>query len=556
MTDAQDSPAMSTVGTSHDRLPRDSTMRSASVPGEGDKGFKSSDDELAVARSEAMRLAAELARLKASIEQHNAALAERENALQASFDSLRQSYNSILSMNSFRYMMRALERYGRFRGIHVALPPAPERVRVRIGRLDPSGGDAATAKPAYNGLALQRRADSGVVAVQSKAKRTDPCILLQVSSLDRGGVEQVVYDQARGLEALGKRVVVIVTGAGGDVASRLLRNGAEVEILGGFSTDSYAEIIESLRIEAAITHYSYEGLPLLERRKIPIVEVVHNYYHWCQHDIAAFKARSAPATHRVAVSTGVADFHADVFGYARKDIRVIPNPINREGLVRPERQLLDAARRREKGVFTFINVAQFFAAKAQLVLVSAFAAVHREFPQARLTLLGSFSDAKVHAAVLEHIESLGIAEFVTMPGFVDRRQLSRHLSLAHVFVQPSVYEGYSVAMTEAAHFGLPMILTSIGGALDVVQGNDCGILIPPHAETLKGLKETAVFDLGMRRAPPNLPQLTDAMRRMIVDYETWSDRGYIGQARIDTNTVEHFCRSYLDVVGGKIATAA
>jgi glycosyltransferase involved in cell wall biosynthesis len=556
MTNSRDGLVGSTVGSSFDRSPRDSTVPGASAIAATVNGGRIGDDELAAARIEAARLAAELARLKGSIDQHNAGLAERENALQASFDSLRQSYNSILSMNSFRIMMRALEAYGRLRGIRIALPPAPERVRVRLGRLVPSVGDPAIPYEAGAALGARRGSDDAEVTVQPMAKRTEPCILVQVGSLDRGGVEQVVYDQARGLEALGKRVVVVVTGAGGEIASRLSRNGGEVEILGGFSLDSYAEIIDGLQIEAAITHYSYEGLPLLERRRIPIVEVVHNYYHWCQHDIAGFRARSAPVTHRVAVSTGVADFHADVFGYPRKEIRVIPNPINREGLVRPERQFLDAARRRDKGVFTFINVAQFFAAKAQSMLVSAFAEIHREFPQARLTLLGSFSDPKVHAAIVAQIEALGIDGMVQMPGFVDRRQLSRYLSVSHVFVQPSVYEGYSVAMTEAAHFALPMILTSIGGAIDVVENNDCGILVPPHAETLKGLKETAVFDLGMRRQPPNLPQLVDAMRSMIVDYDAWSERGYIGQARIDRHTVEQFCRSYLDVIGRRVATAA
>ncbi len=556
MNDTQSGIVGSTINPTSDLLPPADRGPGASANTETDSVIKSHEDELAAARLESARLAAELARLKGTIEQHNSSLAERENALQASFDSLRQSYNAILSMNSFRYMMRGLEAYGRLRGIRIALPPAPERLRVRLGRLDPSVGNPETSFQAGAGLGARSGSNSAEVTAQPKPKRTEPCILIQVGSLDRGGVEQVVYDQARGLEALGKRVVVVVTGSGGEVASRLSRNGGELEILGGFTPDSYAEVIDRLQIEAAITHYSYDGLPLLERRRIPIIEVVHNYYHWCQHDVAAFRARAAPVTHRVAVSTGVADFHADVFGYSRKDIRVIPNPINREGLVRPERQFLEAARRRDKGVFTFINVAQFFAAKAQSMLVSAFAEVHREFPHSRLTLLGSFSDPKVHAAIVAHIEALGIEGVVEMPGFVDRRQLSRHLSLSHVFVQPSVYEGYSVAMTEAAHFALPMILTSIGGAIDVIENNDCGILIPPHAETLKGLKETAVFDLGMRRQPPNLPQLVEAMRSMIVDYDSWSERGYIGQARIDRNTVEQFCRSYLDVISPRVATAA
>jgi glycosyltransferase involved in cell wall biosynthesis len=485
MTDTQESSPRGAARYSVAETPDRAKQGSSDCRARGDGGNATSDNELAAARNEVARLSGQLERLTKAIDQHNAGLAVQETTLQASFDRMRQSYTTVTSMNSFRAMMRLLERYGRLRGIRIAMPPAPERVRVRLERMPRSTTE--TLAEATFGSALSKPDPlNDAPAATPTARRTDPCILIQVSSLDRGGVEQVVYDQARGVEALGKRVVVVVTGSGGDVASRLAAGGTEVEILGGYSSETYSEVIEPLRIEAAITHYSYEGLALLKRRNIPIVEVVHNYYHWSQHDIPGFRASAAPVTRRVAVSSGVADFHAEVFGYDRSDITVIANPINREGLIRPERQLLEAARRSTDGVFTFINVAQFFAAKAQMMLITAFAAVHREFPQTRLKLLGSFSDEKVHAAIIQHIATLGLDGLVDMPGFVDRRALSRHLALAHVFVQPSVYEGYSLAMTEAAHFGLPMILTRIGGAIDVIRDNDCGILIPPHVAITLG----------------------------------------------------------------------
>jgi len=494
-------------------------------------------------------------RLYAAVEQHNANLAAKEQALQASFDALRQHYTAITSMNSFRYMMRVLERYGRLRGVRIARPPASERIRVRIERFDPSNTDGRSQIATRSALQLDGL-NENIASAAAKSSRAGPCVLIQASSLDRGGVEQVVYDQAKGLEALGKRAVVLVTGRGGDIASRLAAGGTEVEVLGAYDQEAYAAVIEKLPIELTITHYAYDGLPLLKMRDIPIIDVVHNYYHWCQHDIAAFRSAAAPATHRVAVSSGVADFHADVFGYARQNIHVIPNPINREGLVRPERMMLEAARASHRKVFNFINVAQFFPAKAQLMLLEAFAAVHSEFDHARLTLLGSYSDQQVYEELRRSIDEHDLGSAVAMPGFVDRRELSRQLAFSHVFVQPSVYEGYSVAMTEAAHFALPMILTRIGGAIDVVQNSDCGILIPPHAETLKGVKETAVFDLGMRRKPHNLPHLIDAMRNMLVDYETWAQKGYVGQSRIDAHSIERFCKSYLDIAQIKTASAA
>jgi hypothetical protein len=110
--------------------------------------YESVAAELTGRRSEAQAAREELARMVAAIEQHNAALAERERILQISFDTLRQSYNTVTSMNSFRYMMRVLERYGRMRGIRIALPAVPERMRIELGRLDPADPAASTTRPA------------------------------------------------------------------------------------------------------------------------------------------------------------------------------------------------------------------------------------------------------------------------------------------------------------------------------------------------------------------------------------------------------------------------
>jgi len=94
--------------------------------------------ELGAAREAARAAREELATLTAAIEHHNVAVAEHEAALQANFDTLRHSYSTVTSMNTFRYMMRALEQYGRIRGVRIALPPVPEQMRVHLDRLDPS----------------------------------------------------------------------------------------------------------------------------------------------------------------------------------------------------------------------------------------------------------------------------------------------------------------------------------------------------------------------------------------------------------------------------------
>jgi glycosyltransferase involved in cell wall biosynthesis len=103
-------------------------------------------------------------------------------------------------------------------------------------------------------------------------------------------------------------------------------------------------------------------------------------------------------------------------------------------------------------------------------------------------------------------------------------------------------------MAEAAHFALPMILTRIGGAADIIRDNDCGILIPPHFESLVGVRESEIFEGGRNPKPSNLPALVDAMESMIVEYDTWMSRGFIAQDRIDQITVDEAAVRYLSLV--------
>ncbi len=71
------------------------------------------------------------------------------------------------------------------------------------------------------------------------------------------------------------------------------------------------------------------------------------------------------------------------------------------------------------------------------------------------------------------------AEGVHFTGYVE--DPSPYLRAADVFVLPSATEGLSVAMLEALASGLVCILTRVGGAADVVQHNQNGLLVDPDS---------------------------------------------------------------------------
>jgi len=485
---------------------------------------------------------------------YNRYLEMQQQSIQANIDVIRVRLANIVGMNTFRYMMKILQRYGRLRGLTIGFPTLPERIVVKLEKIDLSAAYVPSENAKGTGTSIGRAEPLASIGIQSRVQqlpaigREGPCVLMQVASLDRGGLEQVVYDLACGLQARGKRVVILAIERGGEIADRLLESGVEVVTLGGFTPKAYEEAIAKLDVEAAIIHHSYEGLDLLHAHGAPIIEVVHNYYHWQQSRPNDYLAKSKVVAKRVAVSNGVADFHAAAFALPRGDIEVIWNPINSHGFIRPERKLLMRARRNWRKEFVFINVAQFYPAKAQAGLITAFEKIYRRHPYTRLRLVGDFVDAEVENQILAQIEKAGLQSAIDMPGFVGRRALSQMYVTSHVFVQPSVYEGFSVAMAEAAHFALPMILTRVGGAADIIKDNDCGILIPPHFDSLIGVSEREIFDSGKNPMPANLPALVDAMENMIAEYDSWMMRGFTAQDRIDRITIDDTAGRYLSLV--------
>jgi glycosyltransferase involved in cell wall biosynthesis len=497
------------------------------------------------------RESAEKQQLHTSITQFNTLLARREQELRGEFYGVRQVLMRILNSRSWRMTVRAITRLQRLRRrpyTPPALPPVGDLSLPRFTGDAPSVLELAHTPLLAVPLALP-------VAVQEPEASSLPCeggVLITVEMLHRGGVEQVVVDLACGFATLGTPVAVAISGSGGDCADVLRRKGICVEAFAHDSA-SYRSFLARIKPRFALMNHSYFGLDLLREQAVPVIEIVHNYYVWHQDHPQAYREWTTSVDRFAAVSSGVAEYHAKAFGLSREAITVINNPINREGLLRPEPEVLRRLRLKAlRTQLTFVNVAQFYPAKAHALLLTAFSEVHACHPQAKLVLIGQAMDGDVTRRVHEIIERLSLKDAVDITGFIDRRSLSLRLATAHAFVQPSVYEGFSVAMAEAAHFALPLVATRIGGALDLVSENDCGLLIPPHIEDFLKLKHADIPASGMKERPACLPSLVEAMETIARNPQDWLERGFLAQSRIDALTPESVARRYLNLADGWI----
>ncbi|HLZ34215.1 MAG TPA: glycosyltransferase [Nitrospira sp.] len=74
-------------------------------------------------------------------------------------------------------------------------------------------------------------------------------------------------------------------------------------------------------------------------------------------------------------------------------------------------------------------------------------------------------------------QSLGIVSRVVFAGV--RRDIPRLLPLFDVFVLPSLYEGFGIAILEAMAAGRPVVATTVGGIPEFVRQGETGILVKP-----------------------------------------------------------------------------
>jgi glycosyltransferase involved in cell wall biosynthesis len=153
----------------------------------------------------------------------------------------------------------------------------------------------------------------------------------------------------------------------------------------------------------------------------------------------------------------------------------IPNGVDTQHF-RPrhadERRAARQALGLDDDAIAFGLVARMTAEKCHADLVAAFATLHARVPQARLFLAGT---GPLRADVEAQVSALGIDAAVTLLGM--RPDIEAILPALDIGMLTSSTEGMSNAILEMMACGLPMIATSVGGNLSLVQHEVNGLLV-------------------------------------------------------------------------------
>ncbi len=223
-------------------------------------------------------------------------------------------------------------------------------------------------------------------------------------------------------------------------------------------------------------------------------------------ELEASERRALAAVRQVIVTSHATAGALAGYGVDRHRIAVVEPGTDRAPLARGSRN----------EVVSLLCVAALIPRKGHDVLFRALASIPSR--RWRLTCVGSFDR---DAATAERLRALlgaeDLEDRVELVGEMDAVRLAPYYDAADVFVLPTHYEGYGMAVAEALACGLPVVGTATGAIPELV-GDEAGIVVPPGDVNALARALTQVLDdmpTGTRE------RLAEGARRVRERLPTW-----------------------------------
>lgn len=152
----------------------------------------------------------------------------------------------------------------------------------------------------------------------------------------------------------------------------------------------------------------------------------------------------------------------------RAEIVLIPNGVDLKQFPVSSFQFSN----KDKKENTIITVSRLVEKNGIGYLIEAMAIVKSEIPDIRLMIIGNGS---LKEGLRLKTKNLKLENNIEFLGEISNELLPKYLSMADVFVRPSLSEGLGTAFLEAMAAGLPVIGTAVGGIPDFLKDGQTGL---------------------------------------------------------------------------------
>lgn len=112
--------------------------------------------------------------------------------------------------------------------------------------------------------------------------------------------------------------------------------------------------------------------------------------------------------------------------------------------------------------------------KGQRYFIEAAKLVLEKMPKVKFLIIG---EGTLKKELQDYAAKLGIVDCITFLGL--RKDIYTLLSIMDIFVLPSLYEGFGIAILEAMSACLPVVASNVGGIPEVIVDGQTGFLVKP-----------------------------------------------------------------------------
>lgn len=149
-------------------------------------------------------------------------------------------------------------------------------------------------------------------------------------------------------------------------------------------------------------------------------------------------------------------------------------------------------------------------------IVCALPAVRAHYPQITLDIVG---EGEYRSTLEQIVTELGLQTYITFHGNLSHSAVLQALSNSHLFVFPSLREGFPKAVLEALACGLPVIASDVSVLPHLLAS--CGVILPvPDAQ------HVAAAVLELLKDPLRWQAMSDQARQTARNYtlEAWGEQ--------------------------------
>lgn len=344
-------------------------------------------------------------------------------------------------------------------------------------------------------------------------------VLQLISTLPVGGAEEVVAAIVRRLDPELFEVEAATIEVLGAIGEELTREGRRVTALNlSLKRTSAWRLIGALRrllrerrpdiLHTHLYHANLYGRLATRGLGVPVVCSVHSIYSRLKlHRLLLNRLLSPITAAVIAVSPQVWEDIRRYDGISPERLHLLPNGVDLQALDVPVSRE-EAQTRLEVDGFVVGAVGRLEEEKGHAYLLEALRLLAEELPELVLVLAG---EGRRREALRRQAADLGLEGRVRFLGW--RRDVPLVLRALDLYVQPSLWEGLSLALLQAMGAGLPVVATQVGGFEQVITSGVNGVLVPPRDAA--GLA-AAIRELYY--APEARARLAEAARRTVVEH--------------------------------------